>query len=818
MVTSNTWRAFMAVTVMLASVVAVVSATARPVDAQGTFVALASPSRLLDTRGPGLTIDGTFSGIGQIGTASQPSVQLTVRGRAGVPSSATAVVVNVTVTGSQSGGYITLWPGGAQPPTSTLNFAAGQTIANAAVVGTAGSVRVFSSVPTHIIVDVTGYVTGTGAFLPLNTPARLADTRQRSMGMMSAGETLQVPTTGVAGIANTAAAAALNVTVTGAREAGFLTVYPCGTPRPNASSVNYVVGDTVANAVIARPGSGGRICVFASGATHVIVDVGGSFPSGGPLLSLAEPARVLDTRVGGATRDGQQAGGGLRPGNTVLRLPVAGRVGVPSSATAVILNVTVTGALGSGYLTAYPSGVAVPDTSNVNFVAGQTIPNAVVVGVGPDGSVCLFTSASTHVIVDVTGYLSGAGSPSSSTSCTPGRDPAPGPSPGPSPGPVGVAARLVAAVDTLRFVGTDRVAVWVCRVPSDSTGFADNPLTVSVTPQAVATWATTNITSYYRDVSRGRYVPTFTSAGTIDLSRSDDPRACLNSARELTGTPFTNVLAVSDRTNGDGFAGPGLSGGLAGGPPSATRRGLYLGGGSVFRFPSPTIGVHELGHTLSWAHSYLGSWEYDNSMDVMSGDPMNGLCTLEVSEGRFAFPCAPQHTVAFNRLAAGWLDDAQVAVHTGGSATYTLAPPATSGLQLVAAPHAPDEQALLTIEARPAIGYDAHLDAQGVVVHRIDQRATACGPNAFDGRCAGITRRIAQARGPVDQGECGGTRAVACSTAHVLDVGQSMTVHGVTIEVEARVGDSYRVTVSGSYRAPASLPNLAALEVFSGVR
>lgn len=800
--------------VMLASATGVVSATSHEATAQGTFVALASPARLLDTRGPGLTVDGQFSGTGQVGTPSQPSVQLTVRGRAGVPSSATAVVVNITVTGSLGGGFVTLWPGGAQPPTSTLNFAAGQTIANAAVVGTSGSVRLFASAPTHVIVDIAGYFSGTGTFVPLSIPARLADTRQRPVGPLTAGETLQVPTAGFAGVPNTVVAAALNVTVTGAREPGFLTVYPCGTPRPNASSLNYGVGDTVANAVIARPGTNGRVCVFASGATHVIVDVGGSFPGGGPLASLNEPARVLDTRPGGATRDGQQAGGGARAANSVLRLAVGGRVGVPPTATAVVLNITVTGAEAAGYLTAYPSGVSLPSTSNVNFAAGQTIPNAVVAGVGPDGSVCLFTSATTHVIVDVTGYLTGSPSPSSSTSCSPGHEPTPAAPSG--PGATDAAARLVADVASLRFLGTDRVAVWVCRVPADSTGFDDDPLTVNVTPQAVATWATNNITTYYRDVSGGRYVPTFTAAGAIDLARSDDRRSCLSTARAQTTAPYTNVLAVSDRTNGDGFAGPGLSEGLASGPPSTTRRGMYLGGGSVFRFPSPTIAVHELGHTLSWPHSYLGSWEYDNSMDVMSGDPVNGLCSLEVSGGRFRFPCAPQHTIAFNRLAAGWIDDAQVRIHAGGTATYTLAPPAAAGVQLVAAPHAADEQALLTIEARPAIGYDQFLDAQGVVVHRIDQRASACGPRAFDDRCAGITRRTAQAQGPADQGECGGVRDVACSTAHVLDVGQSMTVHGVTVQVDARVGDSYRVTVSGRYRAPASLPNLASLEVFSG--
>lgn len=802
------WRFLVAGMLVAVATGAVLQVSASPAQAAGTFVTLASPARLLDTRGPGLTADGAFSGLGLVGTSSRQSVQLTVRGRAGVPADATAVALNVTVTGSQSGGYVTLWPGGAQPPTSTLNFASGQTIANAAVVGTSGSVRLYASTPTHLIVDITGYFSGTGTFTSLGSPARLADTRNRPAGPLTAGETLQVPTAGVAGIPNNAAAAALNVTVTGAQQPGFLTVYPCGATRPNASSLNYGVGDTVANAVIARPGSGGRVCVFASGAAHVIVDVGGSFPAGGPVDSLAAPARVLDTRPGATTVDTQFAGGGMRSSNSVLQLRVAGRAGVPAGATAVVLNVTVTGAQGPGYVTAYPAGITRPDTSNVNYSLGQTIPNAVIAGVGPDGSVCLFVSADTQLIADVTGYLTGSRSTSSSTSCSPTTGGGTTPEPNPGAEPVGTVQALIAGADELRYVGADQVAVWVCLVPRNSTGYTEEP--VAATAEGVALWATTNVTSYYRNVSRNRYVPWFTAMGTIELAPGDTAFECNAKAAARTEAPFTNVLAVSNRADGGGFAGPGSARGLADGPPSETGRGMYLGGGTVFQFPSPTIAVHELGHTLSWPHSYLGSWEYDNSMDMMSGDPVNGLCTVETTDGRYRYPCEPQHTVAFNRLAAGWIDDSQVQIHTGGTATYTLAPPAMAGVQLVAAPHAADEQALMTIEARPSVGYDRFADAEGVVVHRIDQRGTACGDDVWDGRCSGIVRRVAQARGPADQGQCGGVLVDPCSTAHVIGVGESMTVNGVTIRVDARVGDSYRITVTGTYRAPSALPQLVA--------
>ena len=119
----------------------------------------------------------------------------------------------------------------------------------------------------------------------------------------------------------------------------------------------------------------------------------------------ATPARLLDSRPGGPTADGQLSGIGQRPVGSVLELPVVNRAGVPAATATVVLNVTVTGAAGPGYVTVYPCGQPVPLASNLNFVAGQTVPNAVVATVGTGGKVCIFTSAATHLIADVFGTL-----------------------------------------------------------------------------------------------------------------------------------------------------------------------------------------------------------------------------------------------------------------------------------------------------------------------------------------------------------------------------------------------------------------------------
>jgi hypothetical protein len=78
---------------------------------------------------------------------------------------------------------------------------------------------------------------------------------------------------------------------------------------------------------------------------------------------------------------------------------------VPNDATAAVLNVTVTGALGDGYVTVYPCGATRPTTSNLNYSAGQTIPNAVIAKVGIGGKVCLYANSGTHLLADVNGYF-----------------------------------------------------------------------------------------------------------------------------------------------------------------------------------------------------------------------------------------------------------------------------------------------------------------------------------------------------------------------------------------------------------------------------
>jgi hypothetical protein len=119
---------------------------------------------------------------------------------------------------------------------------------------------------------------------------------------------------------------------------------------------------------------------------------------GGSRFSGLTPARVLDSRVGTGGFSTPWSAGGMRD------ITVTGVGGVPAGATAVVVNITATNPTTGGYLTVWPAGQALPTASNLNFSAGQTIPNLVVATVGAGGKVSIFNAAgSTDVIADVVG-------------------------------------------------------------------------------------------------------------------------------------------------------------------------------------------------------------------------------------------------------------------------------------------------------------------------------------------------------------------------------------------------------------------------------
>jgi hypothetical protein len=169
------------------------------------------------------------------------------------------------------------------------------------------------------------------------------------------------------------------------------------------SSLNYVTGQTVPNAVIAPLSANGEVCFFSQVDTDLIADVNGWFATGSGFTTL-DPVRVFDSRPdqpqGTVAVTQQKYGGG-----NILKVNIAGTSGVPASgAGAVSLNVTAVDPVGPGYVTVFPCGTQ-PTVSSLNYVAAQTVPNAVIAPLSANGEVCFFSQVDTHLIADVNGWF-----------------------------------------------------------------------------------------------------------------------------------------------------------------------------------------------------------------------------------------------------------------------------------------------------------------------------------------------------------------------------------------------------------------------------
>jgi len=691
-------------------------------------------------------------------------------------------VLNVTVTQPTADGFITVYPCEQPVPTaSNVNHLAGQTVANAVVasVGPSGAVCLFSLSNTHIIVDASGWFEA-GSFAPLPAPERLLDTRPSQstvdnefagIGRLAGGLPLVLRVAGRGDLAANPGSVALNVTATGASAPGFVTVYACGTQPPTASNVNFFPGQTVPNLVITKVADDGTVCLFSPTAVHLVVDVSGALPAS-TFVPLPAPARLLDTRLDQSTADGGFAGAGAQPAGATLQLATAGRVDIPANASAVVLNVTVVGPDAPGFVTVHPRGTNRPFTSNVNFAPGAVVANNVIARVGRAGEVCLFNLARTDVVVDVAGWLTGPPPPTTGSDC-----------PSLVPNDPFAPLRLLHRPAVGVAVGVDRIAVLACDLPGG---------TSDVDPAAVAKWANEEVAPWFVEASRGRYQPVFEVHPLMRISRVNQG-SCVFDGPSLTEAPFTNVLVVDNSSYAGGQASPGYIldddvNRTLSFPPRRSQRGAWVGGGAALR--NKSVFIHEIGHTIHWPHSGIDANGYDNPIDLMSGFPSDfstfpppGYC---IDPDGFYSWCAAQNTLAFNRMAAGWLDGTQVALHPGGQANYTLDRPHTAGLQLVAVTNPFAFGKVMAIDARPTTGRDDILGKGGVTIHLVDQLN-----GDFDG--IGTQRRQRQAVGGPE------------SYDHVIAPGEQINVYGVTIRVLAAVGDGYQITVTGTYAPPASL-------------
>ncbi len=251
-------------------------------------------------------------------------------------------------------------------------------------------------------------VAPTHAFTPLS-PARVLDTRGNG-DKPTAGSVTEVVVAGVVGVPADASAVVVNLTATESSAPGFVTAYPAGASRPEVSNLNLDASDqTRAVQATVAVGTGGKIDLYNHAGSHLVVDIDGyyrpaSLSTSGRLVTLS-PARLLDTRLTG-----------VQPGPFEVRsLPIIGRSGVPSNASAIVVNLTATNAAAAGYVTAYPGGSSRPTASNLNLAdVGDTAANLVTIPIGTDGAIDLFTQSGADLVVDVVAYYTGTTAPQGS--------------------------------------------------------------------------------------------------------------------------------------------------------------------------------------------------------------------------------------------------------------------------------------------------------------------------------------------------------------------------------------------------------------------
>lgn len=359
------------------------------------------PNRIVDSR------------IGQNARRIQAYTTQTIKvtGLGGVPDEAQAVSGNFTVTGSNDGGYLTVWNcSDPKPVVSTLNFRPGETVPNGASVPLAadGTLCVTASTAVDLLIDVNGYYADTdggGRFAPVS-PTRLMDTRVGlgGSGRLVAGSVTPLAVAGTAGVPGSASMAVLNVTSVSPDADGYVTVYPCDGPVPEVSSLNPSPGAARPNIVITPLASNGSVCVFTVTDVDIVVDITGYVSGNGSnTFTTATPFRLSDTRASRTELNGGMSGG--LPKGQQMTIIVAGQRGIAADAKAISANVTAVGADAPGYLTVWPCG-ARPNTSTVNFGSGTASANGAQMPLSADGTLCIYANTNVQVIVDVNGWWS----------------------------------------------------------------------------------------------------------------------------------------------------------------------------------------------------------------------------------------------------------------------------------------------------------------------------------------------------------------------------------------------------------------------------
>ncbi len=262
-------------------------------------------------------------------------------------------------------------------------------------------------------------VSGAGLqFFALPAPVRLLDTRtgaspnacSQPNAPIAGGTARLQAARNFCGIPANAQALTGNIT-TVQSGGGYLTLYPSGATQPTVASTNYGANEIVNNVFTVGLGAGdGAFNIFAQMTSEVVVDVTGYYapPAANGLYfhALPAPVRLLETRAGepvGCVKPGVP----LMGGTDSLQTATTPCTGIPAAARSVVGNATTVSPAGIGYLTLYPADVATaPLVASSNYTANQIVNGPFTVGLSPSRQFKIFTTQTTHLVVDVIGYYS----------------------------------------------------------------------------------------------------------------------------------------------------------------------------------------------------------------------------------------------------------------------------------------------------------------------------------------------------------------------------------------------------------------------------
>jgi hypothetical protein len=393
------------------------SAQASELAAGGEYHPL-TPTRIFDSRN---AINDTAPlGIKPTSPGGN-AFNVSLLGKGGIPAPAgdvLAVVLNVTVNEPGLGGYLSIRPNGSPAAVSSLiNFEAGKSVPNMAVVGVGngGMASITLTTPqgasrAHVLVDVFGWISTSGyndasdsgsRIIPV-APTRILDTRSAPTpngwpGGQPMGEQqqLKLPVRGAQGVPNDPNITGVVVNITGNNVGGGFTYLsaspnPFSGPEATTSNTNLGGGQTKANTAIVPINADGTISIFNRfSATHVIVDVLGYLQRGhsptstaGRVIPLDAPFRAFDTRQDafgevplGLNATENWSFRAFADSVTLGNGDVGAQSGFIGNLTATDLNPSIPGQPVGTYLTAFPGNVAQPNSSHLNLVGGESVPN-----------------------------------------------------------------------------------------------------------------------------------------------------------------------------------------------------------------------------------------------------------------------------------------------------------------------------------------------------------------------------------------------------------------------------------------------------------